>query len=131
MSNVKMGTGRNHKKEEAVVVGKTYDYILWMMQKVEKFPRSYKFTLGDRIVESSLDLLLNLVEAAYSKNKREYLIAANRDLNLLRFLLRLSKDLKILSIKSYEFVSSSLHEIGSMSGGWLKSEEKKKDEARG
>lgn len=34
-------------------VPKLYDVILWLMGRVEKFPRSQKFTLGDRIVNSS------------------------------------------------------------------------------
>ena len=38
-------------------VPKLYDVILWLMGRVEKFPRSQKFTLGDRIVNISLDTL--------------------------------------------------------------------------
>ena len=30
-------------------VPKLYDVIMWLMGRVEKFPRSQKFTLGDRI----------------------------------------------------------------------------------
>jgi hypothetical protein len=28
----------------AVVVEKTYDFLLWLFPKVEKFPRSFRFT---------------------------------------------------------------------------------------
>jgi hypothetical protein len=49
--------------EPAVVVGKTYDLLLWLLPKAEKFPRSYRFSVGDRLVGNGLDLLLILVAA--------------------------------------------------------------------
>ena len=33
-----------------MVVGKTYDLLLWLLPKVEKFPRSFRFSVGDRLV---------------------------------------------------------------------------------
>ena len=52
-----------------VIVVKAYDFALWMLPKVEKFPRSYRFSVGDRLIASTLDVLLMLVEAAYSSEK--------------------------------------------------------------
>ena len=40
--------------EPAVVVGKTYDFVLWLMPKVEKFSRSYRFSLGERLIAYGL-----------------------------------------------------------------------------
>jgi len=42
--------------EPAVVVQKAYDWTLWVIPKAEKFPRCYRFTLGERLVGSSLEL---------------------------------------------------------------------------
>jgi hypothetical protein len=33
-----------------IIVGKAYDFSLWLIQKVEHFPRSYRFSVGDRLV---------------------------------------------------------------------------------
>lgn len=53
----------------AVVVQKAYDWNLWILPKVEKFPKSYRFSVGQNPVSTSLDLLMNLVDATYqSKN---------------------------------------------------------------
>lgn len=38
-------------------VPKLYDVIVWILSRVEKFPRAQKFTLGDRIVNLALDTL--------------------------------------------------------------------------
>jgi len=33
----------------AIAVGKTYNLVLWIVQKVEKFPKSYRFSVGQRL----------------------------------------------------------------------------------
>ena len=35
------------REEPAVVVTKAYDFVLWLLPKVEKFPCSYRFSVGD------------------------------------------------------------------------------------
>jgi hypothetical protein len=107
--------------EPAVVVQHSYDLTLWLVHKVEKFPRSFRFSVGDRVIARSLDLLETLVEAAYSADKRALLERANRSVSGLRYLLRLAVDLKLLSGDSQEFAAGRLEEIGRMVGGWRKS----------
>jgi four helix bundle protein len=104
-----------------IAVVKAYDLVLWLLPKAEKFARSYRFTVGDRMVNLALDLLLLLVEAAYSTEKADLLDAANRSANGVRYLLRLAKDLKLLTLDSYGFAAERLDEIGRMIGGWQKS----------
>jgi hypothetical protein len=106
--------------ELPAVVGKAYDFSLWLIQKVEHFPRSYRFSVGDKLVSGVLDLLLRLVDAAYARDKVSILTDVNGHLNRLRFLLRLAKDLKLLSVESYGFVAQQAEEIGRMAGGWRK-----------
>jgi hypothetical protein len=108
-------------RQTAVVVERTYDFLLWLLPKVEKFPRSFRFTVGDRAAGVGLDLLLVLVEAAYTPEKAQLLEAASRHANGLRYLLRLAKDLKLLPLDSYGFGAERLDEIGRMIRGWEKS----------
>jgi hypothetical protein len=72
-----------------------------------------------------LDLLLALVEASLSLEKGALLETANRRVNGLRYLLRLSKDLKLLTVDSYGFAALRLDEVGRMIGGWQKSQRRK------
>jgi hypothetical protein len=76
-----------------VVVGKAYDFVLWLLPRVETFPRSHRFTIGERLSAQGLDMLVILTEAAYTTNKDEVLAQANRKINSTRLLLRLAKDL--------------------------------------
>ncbi len=106
--------------KEIDAITKIYDYILWMIPKLERFPRSQKFILADRIETAMLDILDLLIEAAYTRNKRSLLISANLKLEKLRYLVRISKDLKLINMKSYEFSARAVDGIGKSIGGWLK-----------
>ncbi|OPL09454.1 MAG: hypothetical protein AVO38_11040 [delta proteobacterium ML8_D] len=88
--------------KEVDAITKLYDFILWIIPKLDKFPRSQKFLIADRIETILLDVLDLLIEAAYSKKKSGPLHVANLKLERLRYLIRLSKDLKLLSLKSAE-----------------------------
>jgi len=39
--------------KEVDAITKLYDLLLWMIPKIEKFPRSQKFVLGDRTTRGS------------------------------------------------------------------------------
>jgi hypothetical protein len=103
-----------------VAVGKAYDFVLWLLPKVENFPRRHRFTVGERLTTHGLDLLTSLVEAAYARQKADLLEQASRKVNSTRYLLRMAKDLKLMSIDAYGFSAEKLDEIGRMVGGWSK-----------
>ena len=108
-------------KKEIAVLPLVYDLILWYAPKISQYPKKYKYTLGERITSCLLDILESIIEAKYSsKKKGHFLRRANLDLEKLRFLLRLSKDLQCLNIKSFEFAAKKIDEIGKMVGGWEK-----------
>ena len=104
-------------------VPKLYDVIMWLMARVEKFPRSQKFTLGDRIVKVALDTLDLLIEATYTRDRLPLLRKANVQLEKLRFLIRLCHDFKLLSSKQYTYVSGEINEVGKRIGGWIRSQQ--------
>lgn len=106
--------------KEVDAITKLYDFLFWIIPKLEKFPRSQKFLIADRIETMLLDILDLLIQAAYSRKKSVPLQSANLRLEQLRYLIRLSKDLKLLSLKSYEFCARSIDGIGISIGGWLK-----------
>lgn len=60
------------------VMQTAYDVASWLLPRVERIPRSYRFTLGDRIQRAALDLNLALVEASHSRSKERPLHRANR-----------------------------------------------------
>jgi len=87
---------------------------------VEKFPRSQKFLLGDRIQTTALDVLDGLIEATYSKPRQTHLQRANLGVEKLRHLFRIATDLHCLDLNKYEYAARSPDEIGRLIGGWRK-----------
>lgn len=104
----------------APALEKHYRFLLWLVPTVEKFPRSQKFLLGDRIQGTALDVLDGLVEATYTRDCAPMLARVNLWLERLRMLVRLAMDLRYLDLRRYEFAARELDEIGRMVGGWIK-----------
>jgi hypothetical protein len=107
------------------VLTRTDDFIKWFLPKLEKFPRNYKFLFGDRLVEIQLDLLENLIEAYYQKEKLANLRAANIGVEKLRHLLQISTEMRFMSLDQLEYSTRSLNQIGSLIGGWIRQQESK------
>src|SRR5271165_4160994 len=111
----------DHKRhEELVVITKTYDLILWSCNHTGRFPRNHRFVLGERIERNLYDLLETLIHAKYTKQRQPLLEKANLMLEILRFQMRLAKDLQCLKLESYGFAAKAIDEIGKLVGGWLK-----------
>ncbi|MBI5437707.1 MAG: diversity-generating retroelement protein Avd [Nitrosomonadales bacterium] len=109
-------SSRNH----APVLEKMFQFLLWLIPAVEKFPRTQKFLLGDRTQTAALDVMEHLVEAAFSRDKLAMLNRANLQLEKLRCLFRLAFELKLMDMRRYEFATRALDEVGRMVGGWKK-----------
>ena len=95
--------------------------MLWMIRHIEKYPRHHRYSLGVAMENRMQTILEMFLKAKYRSNKKEILSDANIELEILRFQLRLSKDLKILTVKSYGYGSECLLKVGSQAGGWIKS----------
>ena len=105
---------------EVEAVTKCYDIINWLFPQIDRFPRPFKFLVGDRLAGKLLDILDLLIDASYSKEKKAQLQRANLALEQTRYLVRLAKDLQFLSIKKYEHLAREMNELGRQIGGWSK-----------
>ena len=56
--------------EAPVVLVKWYDYAKWLLERVENFPKSQRFVLGQRLAGQAMDVLDLLVEASYARAVR-------------------------------------------------------------
>ncbi len=99
------------------VIQKTYDLLLWTVGHTVKFPRAYRFSLGDRLERQLYGILEGLLHAKFSKERAAILDRINLDLEVLRFQIRLARDLKCISVTSYGFAATELNEVGKMVGG--------------
>ncbi len=103
-----------------IVITKTYDIIIWALPQLIKFPRSFRFTLGEKIEYLFYNILEHLIDAQYSKEKIPILLKVNLQLEKLRYYIRICKDMRFISINQYEYLSREINEVGKLVGGWIR-----------
>lgn len=110
--------------ENLKVFTKFYDLTIWLHQKVIKFPKNSRFTLGQRVENTAFEILKLIIVANSTFDKDLRLKIQKKigtELEVLRILMRVAKDLKFISIRSYKFGCEKVLEIGKILGGWIKS----------
>jgi len=105
----------------APVVDSCHDLLLWLIPQLDKFPRNRRFTLGERLEGSLLEVLELLVRAAYARDKHEPLTLANARLAVARHLWRLCYELQLVSVRRFEHGAGLIDGVGRQVGGWLRS----------
>jgi hypothetical protein len=111
------------KEKELPILIKWMEFLKWLLPTTEKFPKRVRFTFADRINNLALDMVEDLIEAQYTRQKRAILQRANLRLEKLRILLRISCEQQYLSYKAYKHAMQAVNEVGRMLGGWIKQQE--------
>jgi hypothetical protein len=107
-------------KENYPIYFKWKTFLSYLLDVTLKYPKTVRFSMVDRITNRSLDVMEDIVEAIYAKDKKDILRRANLNLEILRTLFQLSVDKHYISVKQYEFMSRNINDTGKMIGGWLK-----------
>lgn len=107
--------------KESPIFTRTYDLLRWLIPLTVKFPRAHRFVLAARLQETALRFQERLVEAGRRRQPGPILAQADDDLALLRFYLRLCRDLELLAFNQYEHGARMMDEVGRLLGGWIKS----------
>ena len=105
--------------DDLVIFQKTYDFLLWINPAINKFPKNQKFVLGQKTELKILELMHSMILANNASEKSEHMKQAGVELDELRVLIRLAKDLRYISIKKYETAAEKMNEIGRLLTGWM------------
>ncbi|MCH8127886.1 diversity-generating retroelement protein Avd [candidate division KSB1 bacterium] len=99
-----------------LIIKKGYDFSKWLLHHTGKFPRSYRFSVAAKLENGILDFIEATTVANMRKNKIPLLKQADEALARMRLLFRLSYEMRFINLKSYEFGSSQLVELGKLLG---------------
>ena len=105
-----------------VILTRTFDLLAWLLPKSERFPRSYRSTVVQRMMAAALDFQEAIFDAESQggTTRQRHLRAADAALNKLRLYLRLAHRWHWMNDGQYRHVSSMVAEIGRLLGGWMK-----------
>ena len=101
---------------------KLYDLYKFLNNLHKTIPKSQRYTLWQRCENTNLNLLELLLEATHTKEKErlKILYKISHQLDLLKMLIRLAKENKVIHSKKYIEIQTILQESGKMLGGWIK-----------
>ncbi len=116
------GSLSSESPQRPEVVEHAHALLRWAVPAVGKFPRSFRFTLGERIERRLYDVLEQLIRATYAArgHKRPFLLETNVDLEVLRHELRLAQSFDLLTDRQIEHATRLLDAVGRQVGGWLR-----------
>lgn len=110
------------ERKQSPIFTRASDFLLWLMEHTEKFPKSERFRMAKRLEDCAFKFYELLILATRStKKKRQLLLEADVELEKLRLYIRISQRRRLTNLSQYQFAANALVEIGKLLGGWLKS----------
>lgn len=108
--------------KDLVIFTQTYDLLTWLLPQCERFPKSQRFVVTQRLQGAALDFqeALFAANARQGESRLRQLETADARLDTLRLYLRLSRQWDWFSSGQYEHVSRMVTGIGKLLGGWIR-----------
>ncbi len=113
--------------EEFGLVHKLYEWYKLLHADVNRYPKTERYSLGEKLKSQALELIDGLWQAN-SLPLPERLVRLDhlqRVLDLSKLLIRLVRDIGIYKVDGYLYRQERLQEIGRMLGSWRKNTRKK------
>lgn len=107
--------------KELKIINDFYNLIKWYGNLLSKFPRNHRYALGLRIENTLYDILELLIGQKAQSGSTQLLSQASVKLDVLRFLVRLTFEFKLVSPAQHHAFIEQIDNIGKQLGGWLRS----------
>lgn len=97
----------------------TYDLLVELMHATKNFPKDFKYSLGEKIQNQTTGILIDIYRANGMFDKQECIKKILEDVQFLEVYLRLSHDLKIITVEKYAIFIEKTNSISKQAQGWL------------
>jgi hypothetical protein len=94
------------------------------MMATKEFPKEYKFTLGQKMKDEVIEMVVLIYRANSAENKTPVIELMLERLQVVELLVRLSRDLRIMSTKQYAAIVEMTESMGKQAQGWKKASSK-------
>ena len=104
--------------DDPAVYSRWYETLRFLHEIAPRIAKVHRPTLVRRLLDRSLDLMETITALRYTRRRQALFLRADSEIDRLRVLARLMHDLRLLSTKQYERLSTDLDDVGRMIGGW-------------
>ena len=106
--------------ENLPVYKAAYDLFQDITLLRSQMKREYKYTIGERLLNETIELIINVYKANRSKTKKGFIADAQEHTEIIRLLLRLLKDIKEISLKRFVALNQKIEMVSKQLAGWMK-----------
>ena len=100
----------------------TYELLKRITQNTRNFPRDLKPTLGENLRQETVDIIVYVYRANFSKDRRkEYTHVILEKVQTVEMMLRLCVDMQLISKSKHGNLIEMTDQIGKQAQGWAKS----------
>jgi hypothetical protein len=99
----------------------SYDLFLEIFKLTKNFSREYKFTIGQRLKDETLDLMTNIYRANVKQRKSRTIQKARENIEVIRLLIRALKDLQEIGLKKFVRINVYIESVSRQLTGWQRS----------
>ena len=106
--------------DDLILFQKAYDLFVWIFPIVGKFPKNQRFVLGQQLEMAILHLLELVMQAQKEHMNGMYIKQVCDQIDVVRILIRLSNDVKLLSVRQYAQGAERMNELERIAAGLRK-----------
>ncbi len=110
-------------KQELPLYFKIYQLTKFLYKSVGNFPKAYKYTIGQNILDLAWQLMDLVLEANALPNNKKHskILELSLMLDKLKIRIRMAQEVSLISKKQFVHIYTYyIKEIGEMTGGWLR-----------
>ena len=100
------------------VYKQSYDLLLDIFKLTKDFNREYKYTIGEELKKETTAMIINIYRANCSNNKVEYIVCARENIEVIRLLIRLLKDLHQIKVVKIAKLNLAIEGLSKQLTGW-------------
>ena len=100
------------------VYKQSYDLLLDIFKLTKEFNREYKYTIGEELKKETTAMIINIYRANSNNDKYNHISNARENIEVIRLLIRLLKDLKQIQVVKIAKLNLAIEDLSKQLTGW-------------
>jgi hypothetical protein len=98
----------------------TYELLEMVTKKTKDFPRDFKYSLGDKIRNECIELVIFIYKAnTIRQQRKEHLQQIIERVQVIELMLRLAKDLRLFNVTVFSEIVLLTDSLARQAQGWI------------